>query len=167
MEIKNLTLQSTPHNFPFRLYLINTIFPLQIIPIFLVITTLFSFNPSSRSSPFLSVLLRCSVSPLSHALSHQHFHALSSQICHTSPIIGILLRCSIPPSTPLSHQHFHALSSQICHSSPFLGVLLRCSVPPSTPTFQRYSPLLYNRLSIVASPLRSFPVEAAAISWQH
>jgi hypothetical protein len=99
LEIKNLTLQSTPHNFPFRLYLINTIFPLQIIPIFLVITTLFSFNPSSHTSPFISVLLRCSIPP-STPLSHQHFHALSSQICHTSPFIGVLLRCSVPPSIP-------------------------------------------------------------------
>ena len=103
MEIKNLTLQSTPHNFPFRLYLINTIFPLQIIPIFLVITTLFSFNPSSHSSPFLGVMLRCSIPPLP-PLSHQHFHTLSSQISHSSPFIGDLLRCSIPPLLP-SHSN--------------------------------------------------------------
>ena len=128
MEIKNLTLQSTPYNFPFRLYLINTIFPLQIIPIFLVITTLFSFNPSSHTSPLLGVLLRCNVPPPSPPLSQQHFHALSSQICHTSPFLGVLLRCSIPPLLP-SHINISTL----------------------------YPPSLQSFIHVVASPFAVFP----------
>ena len=149
MEIKNLTLQSTPHNFPFRLYLINTIFPLQIIPIFLVITTHFSFNPSSRTSPFLGVLLRCSIPP---STPHSHINISTPYRLKSATHRHLLAFCYAVASLlypPLSHQHFHALSSQICHTSPFLGVLLPCSVPPPIPTFPRSIPLLYNRLSML------------------
>ena len=106
MEIKNLTLQSTPHNFPFRLYLINTIFPLQIIPIFLVITTLFSFNPSSRSSPFLGILLRCNVPPLSHT----HTATFPRSIPFSTIVYPC---CSLPPSQFSRRSSCHIMAALI------------------------------------------------------